>query len=61
MLYLGVDLGTSSMKVLLVDQTGKVCKTASRSYPLEFPQPGWSLPQCQVMNSKKGKKITPLH
>lgn len=42
MLYLGVDLGTSSMKVLLVDQTGKVCKTASRSYPLEFPQPGWS-------------------
>ena len=42
MLYLGVDLGTSSVKVLLVDETGAVRKTASRTYPLEFPQPGWS-------------------
>ena len=42
MLYLGVDLGTSSVKVLLVDEGGVVCKTASRTYPLEFPQPGWS-------------------
>ena len=42
MLYLGVDLGTSSVKVLLVDEAGVVCKTASRTYPLEFPQPGWS-------------------
>ena len=42
MLYLGVDLGTSSVKVLLVDETGAVKKTASRTYPLEFPQPGWS-------------------
>ena len=36
MLYLGVDLGTSSVKVLLVDEGGVVCKTASRTYPLEF-------------------------
>ena len=42
MLYLGVDLGTSSVKVLLVDETGAVRKTASRTYPLEFPQPGGS-------------------
>ena len=42
MLYLGVDLGTSSVKLLLVDETGAVIKTASRTYPLEFPQPGWS-------------------
>ena len=42
MLYIGVDLGTSSMKVLLVNESGAVQKTTSRSYPLQFPQPGWS-------------------
>lgn len=28
---------------------------------LSRPAPIKSLPQCQVMNSKKGKKIPPLH
>lgn len=42
MLYLGVDLGTSSMKVLLVDGSGKVVRSTSQSYPLMMPQPGWS-------------------
>ena len=42
MLYIGVDLGTSSMKVLLVDEVGCVLRSVSRSYPLEFPKPGWS-------------------
>ncbi|MBE6932625.1 MAG: xylulokinase [Ruminococcaceae bacterium] len=42
MLYLGVDLGTSSMKVLLVDSSGKVLGSTSQSYPLMMPQPGWS-------------------
>ena len=42
MLYLGVDLGTSSVKVLAVDEGGAVVKTASRTYPLSFPRPGWS-------------------
>ena len=42
MLYLGVDLGTSSMKVLLVDGSGKVLGSTSQSYPLMMPQPGWS-------------------
>ena len=31
MLYLGVDLGTSSVKVLAVDEGGAVVKTASRT------------------------------
>ncbi len=42
MLYIGVDLGTSSMKVLLVDGKGKVMGSTSQSYPLMMPQPGWS-------------------
>lgn len=41
-LYIGIDLGTSSVKVLLVNQKGDVLKTESESYPLSFPHPGWS-------------------
>ena len=42
MYYIGIDLGTSSLKLLLVDETGKVLNTVSRDYPLIFPHPGWS-------------------
>ena len=41
-LYLGIDLGTSAVKILLVDEDGKVIRTESREYPLVFPNPGWS-------------------
>lgn len=40
--YIGVDLGTSSLKLLLVDSCGKIAKTATRSYPVQYPQPAWS-------------------
>ena len=42
MLYIGVDLGTSACKFLLVDETGKVCNQVSREYPLSMPHTGWS-------------------
>ena len=42
MYYAGIDLGTSSVKLLLMDSEGNVCKTASREYPLSFPKDGWS-------------------
>ena len=42
MLYIGVDLGTSSVKLVLMDETGKIHGTTSREYKLYFPQPGWS-------------------
>lgn len=35
---LGIDLGTSSVKVALVDETGQVLATGSREYPIETPQ-----------------------
>ena len=40
--YIGVDLGTSAVKLLLMDRQGAVLNVVSREYPLEFPQPGWS-------------------
>jgi xylulokinase len=40
--YIGIDLGTSAVKLLLVDENGCIRKTVSREYPLYFPQNGWS-------------------
>ena len=42
MLFIGVDLGTSSVKLLLMDEAGKIHNTVSKEYPLFFPHPGWS-------------------
>ena len=42
MLYIGVDLGTSAVKLLLMDSQGKIRRIVSREYPLAFPHPGWS-------------------
>ena len=41
-LFIGVDLGTSAVKLLLVDETGKILNSVTKDYPLYFPQPGWS-------------------
>lgn len=42
MFYAGIDLGTSSVKLLLMDSEGKVINTVSEEYPVYFPKPGWS-------------------
>ena len=42
MLYIGVDLGTSAVKLLLMDEKGEIRKIVSKEYPLYFPHPGWS-------------------
>lgn len=40
--YIGIDLGTSAVKLVLMDEDGKVKGVVSKEYPLEFPHPGWS-------------------
>ena len=42
MLYVGVDLGTSAVKLLLMDEEGRIQNIVSREYPISFPHPGWS-------------------
>ena len=42
MLYIGVDLGTSAVKLLLMNEAGHIEKIVSREYPLSFPHSGWS-------------------
>lgn len=42
MLYIGIDLGTSAVKLLLMDEKGTIHNIVSREYPISFPKPGWS-------------------
>ena len=42
MLYIGIDLGTSAVKLLLMDEKGDIKKIVSKEYPISFPHPGWS-------------------
>ncbi|MBP3496024.1 MAG: xylulokinase [Clostridia bacterium] len=40
--YIGIDLGTSSVKLSLVNKDGKILKSVSMEYPIYYPQSGWS-------------------
>jgi len=40
--YLGIDVGTSGTKALLVDGRGRVKATATATHPSLIPKPGWS-------------------
>jgi len=42
MLYVGIDLGTSAVKLLLMNEKGAIQKIVSKEYPIYFPHPGWS-------------------
>ncbi len=58
MLYIGVDLGTSAVKLLMMDENGNIQKIVSKEYPLYFPYPGWSEqnPQDWFAQSMEGIK-----
>ncbi|MBQ8782294.1 MAG: xylulokinase [Clostridia bacterium] len=42
MLYIGIDLGTSAVKLLLVDEKGEIKNVVSKEYPISFPKSNWS-------------------
>ncbi|MEL7461964.1 MAG: xylulokinase [Pseudomonadota bacterium] len=42
MTYLGIDLGTSGLRLLLVDADGAPLGSAERQYDVSNPHPGWS-------------------
>lgn len=58
MFYIGIDLGTSAVKLLLMDSEGVVKNIVSKEYPLYFPNPGWSeqKPQDWYINTIEGIK-----
>ena len=40
--YIGIDLGTSSVKMLLVAKDGEILKSVTKEYPICYPKSGWS-------------------
>ena len=40
--YIGIDLGTSSVKLMLVDEEGEIKNTVTKEYPVFYPRSGWS-------------------
>ena len=40
--YIGIDLGTSSVKMLLVSRDGEILKSVTKEYPICYPKSGWS-------------------
>ena len=40
--YIGADLGTSSLKLMLVGEDGSIAASASRSYEVSYVKDGWS-------------------
>ncbi len=58
MYFIGVDLGTSAVKLLLMEEGGAIKKIVSREYPLYFPHSGWSEqnPEDWVSASMDGMK-----
>ena len=58
MYYIGVDLGTSAVKLLLMEADGSIKNIVSKEYPLSFPNPGWSeqKPEDWFAQSMEGMK-----
>lgn len=58
MYYIGVDLGTSALKLVMMKGNGELVKTVSKEYPLYFPRSGWSEqnPTDWFLAVKKGLK-----
>ena len=42
MVYLGIDLGTSGLRALLMDEKGAPIGAAERHYTADHPRSGWS-------------------
>ncbi|MBQ4289700.1 MAG: xylulokinase [Clostridia bacterium] len=42
MITIGIDLGTSSMKLLAVRENGQICASSRQGYALSFPRTGWA-------------------
>ena len=39
---IGIDIGTSGTKTLLISLEGQVLASATHEYPLSTPRPGWA-------------------
>ena len=57
MYYIGIDIGTSSVKALLIDEKGQVIKTAVPEYSFYTPKPLWAEANPQDWWEALGKSV----
>jgi xylulokinase len=57
---IGIDLGTSAVKILLVNQYGDVCGEVSKSYPLILEKSGYSEQNPEEWVEKTSEGLTEL-
>ena len=60
MLYIGIDLGTSAVKLILMGENGNIYNTVSREYPIYYPHSGWSEQNPQDWYTQTIQGITEL-
>ena len=42
MYFIGIDIGTTSVKIIAINESGSIIESISKEYPLYFPKPLWS-------------------
>ena len=47
MYYIGIDLGTSAVKLLLMEEDGTIKKIVNREYPIAFPLWTFTVNRCK--------------
>ena len=57
MLYIGIDLGTFAVKLLLMNADGTIENVVSKEYPLYFPNPGCCLRRVCFCGRSSTKKL----
>lgn len=40
--YVGIDVGTTHAKVVVIDGMARIVRSGSREYPVDYPRPGWA-------------------
>ena len=53
MYYIGIDLGTSAVKLLLMEEDGTIKKIVNREYPIAFPHPGAGRSRIRMTGTKR--------
>ena len=48
---IGVDLGTSATKTILINQNGKIIAEESVKYPMYQPENGWAEQEIRLVRS----------
>jgi xylulokinase len=40
--FIGIDIGTSSVKIIAIDESGKIIKSVTKKYPIYYPKALWT-------------------